>query len=371
MINRIFISGFRNLENQTLELGAPIVLVTGLNGAGKTSFLEAIYTLLNGKSFRSSQTQHIVSKGASDLSFLLRAELVLNSNAHQTVALKKSSSEKYVAKIDADVVSSISELAAVMPTQIVEPKSFNLLDGGAGKRRRFLDWGVFHVEHRFSYAWKCYLACLKQRNSLLKRGEKDKKLIGSWDQQLAHYGEEITRYRLECFNNFEVELQTVMAELLPSNVIESTTVSFYQGWNKSISLSEALADNLDRDIKRRSTLIGPHRADIKISFGELPAVEGLSRGQQKLLALAFQLAYVALVVQHKSVAPLLLLDDVCSELDEANTIKLFKFLSDRGVNVIASALDSTLIGRVLEASNLVHKARMFHVEHGKISAIQY
>jgi len=371
MINRIFLNNFRNLDNQTVELGAPIAILTGANGAGKTSFLEAVYTVLNGKSFRSSQTDNIVSLGCSDRSFLIRAEIVRTRNEAITLAIKKSSTEKYIAKIDSDLVESISQLALVCPTQIVEPKSFNLLDGGAGKRRRFLDWGVFHVEHNFSHAWKHYLSCLKQRNALLKTSRLDSSLLKSWDQQLALYGATIANDRAHCFSLFKEELGAVLEDLLPHHVVGKLEFSLYQGWSTELGLLDALTKSGSKDIKTKTTNVGPHRADVKIKYQGLPAVEGLSRGQQKLLALAFQLAYVGLVAKKSNASPLLLLDDVCSELDDVNSGKLFRFLSDHQVNVIATAVDPEGIKRVLTGTNLVDKARMFHVEHGKISTLEY
>ncbi|MCH2158133.1 MAG: DNA replication and repair protein RecF [Oleiphilaceae bacterium] len=366
MINRFQVAGFRNLKDQTLQFSSPFTIVFGNNGSGKTSFLESIYTALNGKSFRSGKTKNIISNNSNKDSFIVRAELEFSDRSHQ-VALRKSLNDKYVAKVDGDFVQSISELASIYPTQIVEPRSFNVFDGGASSRRRLYDWMMFHVEHSFNDLLKVYQSCLKQRNALLRKGVMKPSQLAPWDRQLSYYGSQINNLRFEIFKGYQNYFESAIGELLSPEIVEHITITLKSGWDSNQDLSNVLAESIESDIKKRTTQFGPHRADLKIAYSGLPIQERLSRGQQKLVVLAIHLANLRIVREQNNSTSLLLLDDLAAELDEPNLERLLCLLYESGTSVIATTLDTMLYSRVLERCNLLDKTQMFHVEHGKIS----
>ncbi|KZY68098.1 hypothetical protein A3742_09725 [Oleiphilus sp. HI0071] len=372
MLQELFISGFRNLDVQTLQLDANFVVLLGSNASGKTSFLESIYTLLNGKSFRTSKTKNIISNIGSYEEFVLRGVICgvgRAGNGRRVIALKKSISDRYVAKIDGEHAASIAEIAWVLPTQIVEPRSFNLLEGGASSRRRLFDWLVFHVEHSFGDVWKRYTGVLKQRAALLKQSRPDEQLIAVWDQQLAELGERIHCLRAPIIERVIETFWLRASRLFGEEVLERLQVSYSRGWSNSESLFDSLIASRGKDIKRRTTHYGAHRADLKFSYDGLPVQEGLSRGQQKLLVLALHLAQIEVLYGATDKACMLLLDDLASELDEANLEVLLGQLQGLETCVIATGLDHSLYERLISKLDLSHKTRMFHVEHGKITPL--
>lgn len=369
MLQEFYMSGFRNLETQMVSFDAPFNLVVGPNGSGKTSLLESIYTLLNGKSFRTTKTSNIVCHSLEAQEFVLRAYLTFGDDNRRSVGLKKSVNERYLAKVDGEVANSIADLASVWPTQIVEPRSFNLLEGGAGARRRLLDWIVFHVEPSFGDLWKRYSAVLKQRAALLKQRDPNIELIAVWDTQLASLGEAINNYREPIVGKVVEVFRCHASELLGSGLLDRLKIGFYPGWSNNLSLGAALSLSREKDVKRRTTHYGAHKSDLRFGYDGLPVHEGLSRGQQKLLVLAWHLAQIEVLKSISGRSSLLLLDDLAAELDERNTSLFIESLNNLGVSVVATGLDIALYQRVLSRLDLLHKARMFHVEHGKIERL--
>lgn len=371
MLQELFISGFRNLEVQTLRLDADFIVLIGRNASGKTSFLESIYTLLNGKSFRTNKTKNIVSHLGSYEEFVLRCVMRDRGQGSRVVALKKSVSERYVAKVDGESVRSIAEIALVFPTQVVEPRSFNLLEGGAGARRRLFDWLVFHVEHSFGDKWKRYSAILKQRAALLKQDRPDQTLLSVWDQQLSELGESINSDRLPIVEHVLKVFWVRIATLLSDEVAEKLKVSFSAGWPKGESMLSALLSNKEKDIRRSTTHYGAHKADLRFTYDGLPVHEGLSRGQQKLLVLALHLAQVEVLYRLTGKTCMLLLDDLAAELDKGNMELFLGQLGALQASVVATGLDISLYQQLIDKLDLSHKTRMFHVEHGKIGPLKH
>jgi DNA replication and repair protein RecF len=366
MIKKISLHSFRNLTDQSVDFEKNICLVVGRNGSGKTSFLESIYTLANGKSFRSHRTKTIVKVGSTSEAFVLRGEFEING-VPRTAALKKSSADSYIGKIDGDPINSIGELAALCPTQVIEPSTFNILVGGSSHRRRFFDWGVFHVEHSFLESWKRYVGSLKQRNALLRSDNPNPNLLAIWDVSLAKYGEVLDGFRLDYFNRFIASFNRIKLGLLSDDISSKLKVSYYPGWDRSKgALAEIYRESLDKDIARKQTLYGAHRSDIKVTYKGLPVVEGLSRGQQKLLVICFYLASIETLRLATGKSSVLLLDDIGAELDKENAAKVIGTLADSGATVVCTALDEDLLN-CLSGTSKGHDIEMFHVEHGKIS----
>lgn len=371
MIRKFYVSGFRNLKEQALIFDKSFIFVFGANGSGKTSFIESVYTLFNGKSFRSSKIKNIVNLAPEVNEFVLRAELVAtHDSSDMSLALRKSRTESYLAKVNDDTVTSISQLASVSPTQVIEPRSFNLLEGGSSPRRRFVDWGVFHVEHSFRSAWKSYSNCLRQRNVMLRGGRTDPVLLDSWDKQLAKYGMALDRSRRDLVESFIALLRQSSSEFIPDEIMSKLEFRYYAGWDSSKQLIDVLIDNRDRDVQRKKTHNGAHLSDLRVLYEGLPVSEGLSRGQQKLVVLAMHMALVRLVKERTHKHVLLLVDDLGAELDAKNVALLLWKLLSLDATVIATGLDRELVNDDILKADKSLVPQMFHVEHGKIQEVK-
>ena len=346
-ISRVEIRDLRNLESVMLEPGEGINILSGANGAGKTSVLEGIYMLGRGRSFRTSQARPIIREGCDCVEVVGVA-----SGQSRVVGGIRRRGKSSLIRINGESVSRMSELARVFPVQLVTPRSHELLERGPELRRRFLDWGLFHVEQSYGETIARYNRVLRQRNEALKRkgGE-----AAHWEEQLSTLGEQIHLSRGRYLKSLVDSLTPLERQLkLPGNV----ELSMVRGWGGTDGLQNALVRRRDQDNRAGFTSAGPHRDDIRIQSEGASAVDRLSRGQQKMLVLGLILAQMLRVAEEIGHAPVLLVDDLAAELDTNARARVIEFLVERSIQVFISTLEPGLLG------GLPRSAAMFHVEQG-------
>lgn len=358
---------FRNLKDQqALSFHHKLNIVTGENASGKTSLLEAIYFLSTGKSFRTHLIDNVVTNTQGISEFILFGKLLglesqeTNEKREYQVGIKRSRRDKSLIKLNGDPISSASVLATISPTLIIQPATFELLDGSPKVRRKFMDWGVFHVEHSFVALWKEYIYCLKQRNTLLRNARIDDLQLRIWDKRLAELGEGIDRLRKSFLAYYNESLDELVKRF---NLPEQLTIKYFKGWEKTKSFNEVLDQSRLKDIERKYTQHGPHRADIKITLDGKNAEQVLSRGQQKLLILAMHLSHIELVNRLTQKPSVTLIDDVSAELDQKNLSLIFDSLFASCTQVICTGIEEDRITTLLKDNQ---DYKMFHVEHGEI-----
>ncbi|UZE96155.1 DNA replication/repair protein RecF [Alkalimarinus alittae] len=357
----ITLNNFRNLVEQKLEFSPFINIIDGKNGSGKSSLIESLYYLSVGKSFRSSKLDSIVEHNASGFTLFSVTE---DDNRHQhRIGITREKNKTALIKIDGDFIRSAIQLASITPTLVIEPETFELLDGGPNNRRRYMDWGVFHVEHRFSEAWRRYTKSLKQRNTLLRRGRIDRSLLAPWDVQMVTTATMIDTYR----NNYVISLVPVINDILKSlNQTMDVDISYYRGWDKKTDYKTILDDSIERDIRSGFSHQGPHRADIRIKVNGRFADEVLSRGQKKILIFAMILAQGAFLNRLSGRKSVYLIDDISAELDIEHRRNVCSYLEKLESQVILTVVD---VDSVLPLFQNDTDIRMFHVEHGKVSHV--
>ena len=344
---------FRCLTSVDLELDPGANLFIGPNASGKTSLLEAAFFLSRGRSFRSRRREALIAYGED--SFMLTGHAI---GAAGPVALgvhaTRAGTEWHVGGA---VASGIADLAEQFPAQVIDPEIHKLLEEGPGRRRRFLDWGVFHVEPSFLPTWRRYHQALRQRNAALKQDASDDDLVG-WERELAATGEALAAQRGAYLARIAVPLERIGEALLD----QAITLTHQPGWDIDRSLLEALASDRRRDRRYRATQIGPHRGDVVVHVGGRAAKDHVSRGQQKLVAAGLMLAQLDIQEQERPGRSALLLDDPAAELDADNLARLMKLVRGVPAQLWVTALRPEIAG-------LVRDARMFHVERGEIRAI--
>ncbi|XOZ32688.1 DNA replication/repair protein RecF [Halomonadaceae bacterium KBTZ08] len=360
-LNELHVHHFRNITHQKLQFASGLNLIHGANGSGKTSLLEAIYYLSTARSFRSSNHRRVVQEGERSLTLfgrvsdpqkgLIRIGLEREPGHPRGVKLQR----------DGEAIQAVSDLARVLPVSVIEPGTFELVAGGPGHRRRFLDWLVFHVEHWFSKVWQEAQRALKQRNHLLRRGIIDAASIGPWNIRVADLGERLNEGRKAGFDAFYQEFEAIKAR---SSVawLETVSLSFNPGWDASQDLVSVLEGNLESESRAGFSLYGPNRADIRIRVGKQPAGEVLSRGQQRSLVVLMKLAQMR-VLQGKGFQGICLLDDIHAELDAQNQALLTSELLALQTQVFLTGIRAPNEG-VLGSLMLEHEPSVFHVEHG-------
>lgn len=357
-LSRLDVQNLRCLVDLRFEPGPRLNLVTGGNGAGKTSLVEAIHLLGYGRSFRGRVRDGLVRSGQPALS--IYAEWLDGQGRSRRAGLRHTGSD-WEARLDGSPAPSLTELCAELAVVSFEPGSHELIAGGAEHRRRFLDWALFHVEPSFLQVWRRYARALKQRNALLKRGPAANAL-DPWDQELVDSGQRLSSLRADYLARFEPVLATTAAEFLPE--LGQAGLSFLPGWRQSdYPLADALLLARDRDLALGYTSVGPHRADWRVDYPALPGREALSRGQEKLTALACVLAQARAFAADRGEWPLVCLDDLASELDQSHLRQSLAAVLESGAQVILTATEApaVLTGELAPDSR-------FHVERGELRA---
>lgn len=346
------VKNLRCIEEANLEIAPGLTLIWGGNGSGKTSLLEAMFLLGRGRSFRTRNTERLITRGQNQLRVIGR---VCSGRHGSTVIGLELAGEGVTARIGGRPAGSLAELSQTFPVQAIEPGVHRLVEEGGYGRRRWMDWAVFHVEPRFVEAWLRYTRALKQRNAALKT---DPPQASIWDVELARLGETIADSRRQFLEQLEPYWQDAVAALSGLPV----ELHYLRGWSQEQSLQEALSASRARDEARHLTHAGPHRADVAVRLHGRPAREVLSRGQQKLVAVAMTLAQLRFLQATTDTTPTLLLDDPAAELDREH---LERFIAQ------VSQLKSQLVVTSLHAESRLFgsPARAFHVEHGRVRPV--
>lgn len=355
LIEHISIKDVRVIQETRIEPCPTFNVINGENGSGKTSLLEAIYLAGRGRTFRHPSAGPMIRNGAHASEVVVRLRDAADGRrATVGIARKRKAFE---ARVNGQSVHQRSVLLNCLPLVWIGSQPQALVTTGPEARRGFLDMALFHVEPSVfrSVAGKFHRV-LKQRNAALRQGEIS--AIGSWDSTFVENAIEIDRRRVELIDDLMPRVQQQMDLWHTGLAID---FRYRNGWNTNESLLAQLKAKSQRDAQQGFTSVGPHRADLVLQTEPGPADKTLSRGQQKLLALAMQFSVLDLVIERtaRKVVPVLLIDDLAAELDSKNRANIVDAISARGVQVFLTNIDSNALPDV-------KGQRRFHVEHGEV-----
>lgn len=350
--SKIEIVNFRNISHFKTDLNAKINIIYGENGSGKTSFLEALYHLSVGKSFRSYNYEKVIQIGKDNF--------LVNGKINDTVSVgierdvKGGLSIKYAQK----KLKAISELAFLVPIQIINSDSYHLIDSGPGVRRQFIDWGVFHVEHSHFYdKWKDFQRIIKQRNAAIKNKSKIS-LISGWNEEFVDCANTINEKR----KNYIYSLKPFFEEIAKNFFNwsgKNIDFEYYSGWDETVNLQDILLKSIDGDLRVGYTQRGPHKANFNILLDDILVQNFLSRGQQKILVCALKIAQIVLLNQDGKNC-ILLIDDLPSELDAETRDILFNIIDKLDNQVFITGIDEKSFEGFLSRNR--NDVKMFHVK---------
>jgi DNA replication and repair protein RecF len=393
---------FRNLTHITVDLDPGLNLLFGENGSGKTSLLEASYFLSTARSFRDTGLDPIIQRGAQDC--LLRGKVQAGGMEHH-IGISRDRGGSREIKINSETTRKSSELARLLPTLILGPHSVDLLIGSPTLRRRFLNWGLFHVKpermgsylsnsgftatdtltgsltgtltgtlsNEFPLNWEEANRCLRQRNLLLRRYAIKSEMgnlkeLETWSNRLATYANQIDLQRTRYVELYRPLFTKTVQQLAG---IDEVTFDYYRGWDREADLMDIYLKEADVDQKRGFTQKGFQRADVRISVSGQPAAKVCSRGELKSLVWAMILAQGALAsdtgTSEGGGGTLYLVDDLASEFDEKHRRRVCKFLLETGQQVLLTGVEE----KPLLAACENQYGRLFHVKHGEVEVQEH
>ena len=322
-VKKVFLQNFRNYTTQSVELGSALNVFSGRNAVGKTNFLEAIYTLGIGKSPRTVKEREMVRFGANGA--LAKAEVSKKYTNHMIEIYIDKKYKKRVA-IDKLPLKKLGELMGTLGVVYFSPDELGLVKNAPSERRRFLDIAISQQSKAYFYTLGKYNKSILARNKLLKEGGQSlQKTLDVWDEQVASLGATIVIARRKFVSKL-----SIIASQVHKNVSlgEKLCLSYEcsaigeSGDEIKQDILKKLAENRERDIILGFTSIGPHRDDIGISVNDLDVKKYGSQGQQRTVALSLKLSELELFKEEMGEYPVLLLDDVLSELDKARRERL-------------------------------------------------
>jgi DNA replication and repair protein RecF len=356
-LDRLEISYFRNLSSASLDLNPGLNFFYGPNGAGKTAVLEAAHLLGRGRSFRTHRARTLIQHDSESLA--VRATINDDHGAAQSVAISKDLAGHTELRINGLPERRVSEIARLVPLQVMLPDIGELVFGGPQVRRQWLDWGTFHVKPEYLRSLRGYLRALKQRNAALKQVGHPAASIAPWTEQLVSAAREVDQQRTAYVEALQPEFTHTVGRLAPELEVR---LNYRRGWPEGESLDKVLGEWGPREVKSGLTQVGPHRADIDLRIGNSKASAVLSRGQGKAVASALKVSQARLLANSDRRGSVFLIDDVGAELDESHNARFFEMLDEMGSQILATST------RRPSSENQFSDDRInvFHVERGTV-----
>ncbi len=339
----LWLTDFRCYEEATLRFPPGVTVICGANAQGKTSLLEAVGWAATGRSFRGVPDSALVRAGHDTA--ILRAEVVDGARVQLLEAEIRASGRNRL-QLNRNAVQRTRDLLGLMRVTVFAPDDLQLVKGGPAGRRDYLDDLLVGLSPRYEAARADYERVLKQRNALLRRGLRGEDAIGTldvFDLQLAAAGAELARGRLKLLARLVPAVGEAYTELAGART--PITTSYEAEWTSTPgepdgdlegALHDAFASHRKAEIDRGVTLVGPHRDEWRLFVGGMESRTHASQGEQRTLALALRLGGHRLCTELTDTAPVLLLDDVFSELDDQRAVALVAHL-DAGQTLVTTA----------------------------------
>ena len=355
-LSKLWAQHLRLFNKLEINLSPAVNVFVGDNGAGKTSVLEAIDILSRGKSFRTSNISEAVEHNEKELMISAEIEEDFNQSIHLGMARNGSGT---LLRVNQQNVDRWSKLTQHLPLLAFHPESYRLITDGPGQRRKYVDWGLFHVEPHFREVWSNYSRALKQRNACLKQHKVNE--ARSWHHALEGNGEELDQMRDGYFR----EIEPIVRRIAPKIGLNDDIVLDYRsGWDQQEGLLKLLESELTAEKLPTRTQYGPHRAEIAFSWKGTSFAKSSSRGQQKILAIALRLAQAEHLYTRYNRSSIYLIDEFPAELDQARCQKVLDLLASLGNQILITSIAAEPIKKLTS-----QEINWFHVERGQVTSM--
>jgi DNA replication and repair protein RecF len=356
-LKKLIIKNFRNLFNIELNFDSKINIFVGDNGAGKTNLLEAIYFLGILKSFRTNQDRQLTKFGEKD--FFLSGK-ISKKDTHVEINISFISNKKKV-KLNNKPLTKIIDLIGQLRVVIFSPEDLDIVKGTPAIRRRFIDIELAQISPKYLHNLQRYLKILKHRNQILSAIKKnigvDIKELDAWDDQLVDIGRQIITKRRELIDRLNPLINNIYYKI--SREQENLKIQ-YQPCVVEEEFRKILYERREDEINQQVTLFGPHRDDIYFYINDINSRYFASHGQQRTIAVCLKLAELQNIYQQTDEFPILLLDDVTSELDKSRRQALLNFINE-DIQVFLTTTDLSELD-----TNFVKDACIFKIKQGEV-----
>lgn len=356
-IKEIQLKDFRNYSELKAEFHENVNVFLGQNAQGKTNLLESIYITSMGKSFRTSKDKDLIRFGKD----FFRVKINAFKGDDLTVEIAVNQEGKKGIKIDGVKAKKISQLLENIYIVIFSPEDLRIVKDEPEKRRKFIDRELCQISPSYYNSLNQYKKALLQRNAYLKELRIDEAVLEIWDEKLAEYGSKVIKQRDGFIKQINVISNKIHSGI--TNDKENLKV-FYEPSirvceNQQAAFFEELQKNRRRDIKNRTTGKGPHKDDLKLLANEIDIRNFGSQGQQRTAALSLKLSEIELIRSETGESPILLLDDVLSELDQERQNYLINSLQKTQVFITTTEISS-------EVERSLGDIKYFRIEKGVI-----
>ena len=346
MITDLRLQHFRSYGDVSFELSPGVNIVVGPNASGKTNLLEALLVLARGSSYRAKDSE-LVRFGKP----WSRLDIHLEDGGKRTVKITREPETGKTYGLDKKTFKRLT-LPHTLPVVLFEPEDLRLLSGGPERRRDYLDDLLEQTKPGYGTLRRQYRRALAQRNALLKRGGSAGQIF-PWDVRLSELAGQIVRARTGLVAELNKDIGKLYRKLSGGKV--KVTLEYQARWpadNYETKLLKELENSLELDLARGFTASGPHREDLLVLFGGRPAAEVASRGEIRTAVLALKVIELRLVEKLRGQPPLLLLDDVFSELDGKRRHALTDHLAPYQTFITTTDADA-VVGHFTESANII------------------
>ncbi len=359
IIQHLELTDFRNYASAQITLTDGVTAVIGDNGQGKTNLVEALSYLAILKSFRGVPTEAMIRTGAN--AAVIRATITHSDGREVLIEAELSRTGRNKVLVNKQKLAKTRDLLGVVRTTVFSPQDLNLVQDAPSVRRDFLDEALVALWPKHDALCVGVERVLKQRNALLKQsgGRLSPDIattLDVWDEKLATHGTQLGDVRAQMLEMLLPQVQTAYVELAELNEDQTPVGMLYAPEWRTKGLALCLSECRNDDMRRGSSTVGPHRDDIELSINGLPARTHSSQGEQRTLALALRLAVHRLITTEIGSPPVLILDDVLSELDPHRSAALLRHFP----------LGQVLITSAGVLPKTAHPDTLVHIEGGTI-----
>lgn len=355
-IKELTLNNFRSYESLNLELDHGINIFKGDNAQGKTNILESIYLCATARSHRTHKEKEIIKweQDAAHVKLTVQKKYVQDTIDFHLTPKSKS------ALINKMPITRLGELFGSFNIVMFSPEDLQLIKNSPKERRRFIDIELCQIDKLYYFSLRQYHKVLKQRNLALKQYmfNKDQSMLDVWDMQLLEYGCSVIEKRAAFISELNEIARQIHEDI--SGRKEELLVE-YEANVKEKEFQEKLLKSREKDILYQTTSIGPHRDDLKFLINGMEVKNYGSQGQQRTVVLSMKLAELNIMKKYIGEEPVLLLDDVLSELDERRQKDLFKYTENIQTLITCTGIEQSVW-------NTQKIGKLFNVKKGNVSS---